>query len=226
MLKWNNADRKYLEVDLWTPILCWPNGKALPEERMTIASVLPTGYGDAKYVCELMLDETLHLHQDRFRAMTVRLGQVAGSSTSGYWNPMEHLPFVIKSSQTLNVLPDFDSLISWTPVDEVASTLVDLAFIPETETPYTIYHIDNPIRQAWKDMIPMLARFLGIPYTAVVSFEFWIQRVKDYRCQLGGPEGENPAVALIHLRMSCGGLLLETKKKHVGILVLFQLLGR
>ncbi|KAJ5361596.1 Type I Polyketide synthases (Type I PKS) [Penicillium brevicompactum] len=196
----------------------WTGKSSVPEERMTIASVLPTGYGDAKYICELMLDKTLHLHQDRFRAMTVRLGQVAGSSTSGYWNPTEHLPFVIKSSQTLNALPDFDGLLSWTPVDEVASTLVDLALLPKDETPYPIYHIDNPIRQAWRDMIPVLARSLGIPSTGVIPFEDWVQRVKDHPCRLGGAGGENPAISLIDfldanfLRMSCGGLLLETKR--------------
>ncbi|KAJ5930368.1 hypothetical protein N7466_005861 [Penicillium verhagenii] len=185
---------------------------------MTIDSVLPTGYGDAKYACELMVDETLHRHPDRFRAMTVRLGQVAGSSTSGYWNPTEHLPFIIKSSQTLKALPDFDGLLSWTPVDTVASTLVDLVSLPLTETPYPIYHIDNPIRQAWKEMILTLASMLSIPSNDIVPFGDWVQRVKDYPRQVEGPEGENPAILLIDfvdanfLRMSCGGLLLETKK--------------
>ena len=196
----------------------WTGKPSVPEERMTIDSVLPTGYGDAKYICELMLDETLHRYPDRFRAMAVRLGQVAGSSTSGYWNPTEHLPFVVKSSQTLKVLPDFDGLLSWTPVDEVASTLVDLVSLPTTETPYPIYHIDNPIRQTWKEMIPILAGALDIPSTHVIPFKDWVQRVKDHPRQVEGPEGENPAILLIDfldanfLRMSCGGLLLETKK--------------
>ncbi|KAJ5639455.1 Type I Polyketide synthases (Type I PKS) [Penicillium longicatenatum] len=196
----------------------WTGRPAVPEERMTIDSVLPTGYGDAKYICELMIDETLHRHPDQFRAMAVRLGQVAGSSTSGYWNPTEHLPFVIKSSQTLKALPDFDGLLSWTPVDGVASTLVDLVSLPETDTPYPIYHIDNPIRQAWKEMIPVLADTLSIPLSGVIPFDDWVQRVKDHPRQVEGPEGENPAILLIDfldanfLRMSCGGLLLETKK--------------
>jgi acyl transferase domain-containing protein/thioester reductase-like protein/acyl carrier protein/SAM-dependent methyltransferase len=204
----------------------WTGKSSVPEGRMTIESVLPTGYGDAKYICELMLDETLHRYPDRFRAMAVRLGQVAGSSKSGYWNPTEHLPFIIKSSQTLGALPDFDGLLSWTPVDEVAGTLVDLASLPTTETPYPIYHIDNPIRQPWKEMIPMLADALGIPPTGIISFDDWVQRVKDHPCQVEGPEGENPAILLIDfldanfLRMSCGGLLLETKKarEHSSIL--------
>lgn len=82
------------------------------EERMKVESVLPSGYSDAKLVCERMLDETLHKFPDRFRAMTVRIGQIAGSKTSGYWNPVEHLSFLIKSSQTLKVLPDFQGVCS------------------------------------------------------------------------------------------------------------------
>jgi len=36
------------------------SGKPLvPEEQMSIESVLPTGYGDAKLVCENMLEKTL-----------------------------------------------------------------------------------------------------------------------------------------------------------------------
>ena len=58
----------------------------VPEERVEIESVMPSGYGDAKLGCEKMLDKTLHKHADRFRTMTVRLGQIAGSKTSGYWN--------------------------------------------------------------------------------------------------------------------------------------------
>ena len=87
------------------------SGKALvPEEKMTVDSVVPTGYGDAKLICERMLDETLHKYSDHFRPMAVRIGQIAGSKTSGYWNPVEHLAFLIKSSQTLKVLPDFEGV--------------------------------------------------------------------------------------------------------------------
>ena len=87
------------------------SGKArAPEEKMTVESVLPSGYSDAKLVCERMLDETLHKYTDRFRPMAVRIGQIAGSKTSGYWNPVEHLSFLIKSSQTLKAMPDFQGV--------------------------------------------------------------------------------------------------------------------
>ncbi|KAI1085457.1 hypothetical protein F5B20DRAFT_587488 [Whalleya microplaca] len=199
----------------------WSGSPVVPEDRMTIESVLPTGYGDAKYVCELMLDATLHRHPDRFRAMVVRPGQIAGSSASGYWNPMEHLSFLVKSSQTLQALPDFEGVLSWTPVDVVAGTLVDLAVrMPETrDCCYPVYHVDNPVRQPWRQMIPVLADALGIPAdTGVVPFAEWVRRVREHPRRVEGPEGENPAFLLIDflddnfLRMSCGGLLLDTKK--------------
>ncbi|KAF3483339.1 polyketide synthase [Arthroderma uncinatum] len=55
----------------------------VPEEGVAINSVLPSGYGDAKLVCEKMLEQTLQNHPDRFRAMSVRIGQIAGSKGNG-----------------------------------------------------------------------------------------------------------------------------------------------
>jgi malonyl CoA-acyl carrier protein transacylase/nucleoside-diphosphate-sugar epimerase/acyl carrier protein len=191
----------------------WKKQVNVPEERMTVESILPNGYGDAKYICELMLDQTLHQHPNRFRTSCVRIGQIAGSKTSGYWNPMEHLSFLWKSSQTLNAIPNFDGLLSWTPVDDVAGTLVDLLM---TEQPYPIYHIDNPIRQPWSAMIPILADALGIPASNIIPFREWIERVR--RSPPGVEDAANPAVKLVDfldenfIRMSCGGLLLETTR--------------
>ncbi|KAJ2988141.1 hypothetical protein NUW58_g4130 [Xylaria curta] len=198
----------------------WTGNPCVPEERMDLKSVLPTGYGDAKYICELMLDATLHRHPNRFRAMVVRPGQIAGSSESGYWNQMEHLSFLCKSSQTLAALPDLHGPLSWTPVDIVAGTLVDLLFIQLDTPSFLVYHIDNPIRQPWEQTLSALAAAMNIP-NHTIPLEEWIQRVKDYtntHAQERGREheGDNPAILLVDflednfVRMSCGGLLLDT----------------
>ena len=150
--------------------------------------------------------------------MCVRLGQVAGSSKTGYWNSLEHLSFLVKSSQTLRALPDFSGQLSWTPVDVVASTLAELALgsvsgSPAASPPYPIYHIDNPVRQPWQDMVSVLARALDIPLANVLPFTEWVRRVRRFP---GSVEKDNPAFKLIDfldenfLRMSCGGLLLDT----------------
>jgi len=179
---------------------------------MTIKSILPNGYGDIKFVCEKMLDETLRKYPDRFRVMAVRLRQVAGSKTSGYWKPAEYFSFLIKSSQTLKALPDFDGLLSWTSVNDVAATLGDLLLVDNS--PYPIYHIDNPVRQPWRDSIPV-ANGLDIPRRNVIPFEEWVKRVRNFP---GSVELDNPAAKMIvfldsnSIRMSCGGLLLDTVK--------------
>lgn len=191
----------------------YPNymGSAIvPEERMaTVDAVLPNGYGDAKWVCERMLDETLHRHPHHFRAMVVRPGQIAGSKTSGYWNHMEHFSFLVKSSQTLRAFPRFDGLLSWIPVSDVAAAMSDLLLQDET-APHLVYHIDNPVRQPWSEMVQVLANAIQAD---VVPFEEWVRRVRSYP---GPVEWENPAMKLIaffehdYTRMSCGGLLLDT----------------
>lgn len=191
----------------------WSGNVVVPEEKMALESVLPNGYGDAKFVCERMLEETLHKHPDRFRVMSVRPGQIAGSKVTGYWNAMEHLSFLIKSSQTLKALPQFEGDLCWTPVDDVAGTCSDL--LMSDRDPYPVYHIDNPVRQPWTEMIPLLADELNIPRDNIVPFKEWVRRVRSFP---GAVEWDNPAALLIDflddnfLRMSCGGLLLDTAK--------------
>ncbi|KAJ5456730.1 Type I Iterative Polyketide synthase (PKS) [Penicillium desertorum] len=188
------------------------SGHALvPEQRMTVDSVLASGYGEAKLVCEHMLEQTLNQHPGLFRAMTVRIGQIAGSTTSGYWNPTEHLSFLIKSSQTIRTLPAFTGELSWCPSTDVATILSELLL--GNHTPYPIYHVENPSRQPWDEMIGMLGEGLGIPDTNRVPYKDWIGLVKNYP----GPVGsENPAALIIDflethfVRMSCGGLVLDT----------------
>jgi nucleoside-diphosphate-sugar epimerase len=192
------------------------NNTNVPEEFVNIRSVLPNGYGDAKFACERMLHDTLGQHPTHFRTMSVRLGQVAGSSKSGYWNAQEHLSFLVKSSQSLRCLPDFSGKLSWTPVDQVAGTLADLLLQTEAP-PYPIYHIDSPCRQPWEQMIQLWAKELDVPDKNIVPFEEWVAKVRHFP---GSVEKDNPAFKLVDfldgnfLRMSCGGLLLDTDKSR------------
>ncbi|GAB7350141.1 hypothetical protein MBLNU459_g0810t2 [Dothideomycetes sp. NU459] len=177
----------------------------VPESRVGIECVLPNGYSEAKWGCERLLDQTLHKYPSRFRTMVVRLGQIAGSKTSGYWPPMEHFGFLIKSSQTLNALPDVDGTVHWTPVNEIAGTLSDLVL--SDHAPQPLYHVDNPVGQSWRDMNAILAKALRIPN--LIPFGEWIDRVRT------SGQKNNPAATLLefldsnYLRMSCGGLVLD-----------------
>ncbi|UPX21004.1 Noranthrone synthase [Ascochyta rabiei] len=179
----------------------------VPEARVKIESVLPNGYSEAKWGCEQMIANTLQQHPHRFRATVVRLGQIAGSRTSGYWNPMEHFGFLIKSSQTLNALPDVPGTAFWTTVDDIAATLSELVLADCT--PYPVYHIENPAGQSWKTLNSILGTALNI--TNFIPFEEWVERVR------AAPKQNNPASSLLnflddnYLRMSCGGLVLDVR---------------
>ncbi|KAI1152043.1 putative polyketide synthase [Nemania diffusa] len=191
----------------------WSGVTRVPEERMEIKSVLPNGYCDAKFTCERILDETLHRYPKSFRTMTARLGQIAGSKTSGYWNPMEHFSFMVKSAKNLNAFPRLDGHLSWCPVNDMAKALAELLLMPATPQP--IYHIDNPVQQPWLEMAQTLTRALRIPESNIVPFDDWITRVR--RSPMA-PETDNPAARLVDFldyhfrRMSCGGLVLDTTK--------------
>ncbi|KAI1205130.1 uncharacterized protein F4807DRAFT_464950 [Annulohypoxylon truncatum] len=187
------------------------------EERVRMDSVLPVGYCEAKWTCERLLDETLHRYPSKFRAMTIRPGQIAGSTTTGVWNSVEHFAFLVRSAQTLRAFPALKGRLQWVPVDGVAATVADLALSEKANSP--IYHIDNPVGQPWEEMVPVLAEELGIPGENILPFTEWIRKVKRSPLAM---ETENPALRLVdflekHLtRMSCGGIVLDTAKtvKH------------
>jgi dTDP-4-dehydrorhamnose reductase len=100
--------------------------------------------------------------------MAVRIAQISGSTSNGYWNPTEYMPFLGKSSQVLKVLPELDGTLSWYPVNGVAATLGEL-LMADTATDL-IYHIDNPSRQTWRDMITTLARTLGLEQKDIIPY--------------------------------------------------------
>lgn len=195
----------------------WTGRPVVPEARVPIESVLPTGYGDAKYVCERLLDATLHRYPQRFRVAAARLGQIAGSSLTGYWNHTEHVVFLVKSSQTLGALPDLRGTLGWTAVDDVAGALVDILLQPDDVRLHPVYHVENPVRQPWSHMIATLATALHIP--AVIPFGEWVRRVREWPVKAdNAADGANPAYLLTDflddnfVRMSCGGLLMGTAK--------------
>ncbi|KAH7355893.1 putative polyketide synthase [Pyrenochaeta sp. MPI-SDFR-AT-0127] len=188
-------------------------GNALvPEKPTSVESVPAGGYADAKLACEHILSKTLYAHLDRFHPMVVRIAQISGSTTNGYWNPTEYMPFLIKSSQVLRILPKLTGTLSWYPVNGVAATLGELLMSPNASN-FT-YHIDNPSRQPWEEIISILASALDIPTASIVPYDQWIDRVKRFR----GSTKDNPALQLIDffdnyfVPMSCGGLMLDTSR--------------
>lgn len=188
----------------------------VPESRLRIESAIPFGYTEAKWICEALLDETLHKFPALFRPQVTRPGQIAGSSVSGYWNTVEHLPFFIKSAQSLRAWPNLGGVMQWVPVDLSAGTMADLVLNSSAIGP--VYHVDSSVGQPWKETNRVLATAVGIPNsTPLVPFKEWVRRV---RASPLIPETENPIarpgmpdwLETNFERMACSELILDTTR--------------
>lgn len=189
----------------------------VPERPMPMAAVMPSGYNEAKWTCERLLTDTLRRHPRLFRAHVARPGQISGSTASGFWNPVEHFAFVVKSAHALKAWPDLKGVMHWLPVDKSARVMVDLLNIQDEASAreaHPVYHVDNPVGQPWSEMSPVLAGALAIAPKDIVPFGEWIRRVR----QSSLSPVENPAVHLLGFleshfeRMACGGIVLDTQK--------------
>ncbi|KAL2827959.1 hypothetical protein BDW59DRAFT_143589 [Aspergillus cavernicola] len=189
------------------------------EQRVPLSTTLPLGYPEAKWVCERMIDETLHRYPEHFRPMVVRPGQITGSNSRAFWTTQEHMPFLIKSSQSLGAFPDLDGPLHWIPVDTVAQTMIDV-LLPEVNDSgrepdaYPVYHLDNPVGQPWKEMSKILTSALGIPSDRIIPFQEWLELLRSSPLNA---ERDIPAAKILEfftddfLHMACGGLVLDTR---------------
>uniref|UniRef100_A0A0B7KIC6 Uncharacterized protein n=1 Tax=Bionectria ochroleuca TaxID=29856 RepID=A0A0B7KIC6_BIOOC len=184
----------------------------VPEKELDIDCALPNGYGGGKVICERLLFETLGRYPDRFKAMTTRLGQLSGSIETGYWNHMEVLGFLFKSAQTLKAFPDVKGVISWLALEDASASLAELLLREDPEC-HRIYHVDNPSRRTWEDMLPVLTETLGVPSRGVIPLREWLKRVQAYP---GENPWDNPAAKAMDFfdhkfeHMSCGGVTMST----------------
>lgn len=68
------------------------------------------GYGKAKLVCERIIEDAARTHQKEMEVLCVRVGQMSGSSKSGFWNPNEHFPALVQASQNISKLPRIEGV--------------------------------------------------------------------------------------------------------------------
>ncbi|KAK1635917.1 hypothetical protein BDP81DRAFT_450746 [Colletotrichum phormii] len=188
------------------------NGEALiPEASVEDQSwTLELGYAKAKFVCERLIERTAQDHPD-IEAAVIRVGQIAGSST-GYWNSAEHFVAVCASSQKLGKFPDLRGTLSWLPVDLAAEALAEILFHQEPSR--AVYHLENPVRQSWEEVVRLLSEELRISSSSIVPLETWLNLMET----MPGPG--NPAAGLARflredfVKMSCGLVVLDTSNSR------------
>ncbi|KAL2869078.1 uncharacterized protein BJX67DRAFT_387180 [Aspergillus lucknowensis] len=204
----------------------YPGGDQVPEHQMADPTwTVDMGYAKAKWVCEGLLGDAAQLSAGSFQPLVVRLGQLTGSNRSGFWTKTEHLPTLVSTSAKIGALPHLTGTYSWLPMDTAARAVSEIALSHSRER---FYHVENPIRQPWADLLSALRLELGL---SVVPFEEWIQRARqtglvtsledffahDFEALASGPIVLRTDVSrgVSRTLRSCGGVGVEVLRKYL-----------
>ena len=198
-------------------------GPLIPEDVIFDANApSPMGYGESKYVAELLLDyASKKLSID---ARIARVGQIAGPvEGQGSWNEWEWLPSLVLSSLHVGAVPDSlgssQNKIDWVPIDLLADVLVELTLdvdgpsaskrtAPEATGKARVFHPLNPHPVAWATLLPIVVNSLSrseaeTKRIETVSFRTWLDKVRTNAEAAGSADVEamlkvNPAAKLIN----------------------------
>ncbi|KXG48476.1 Male sterility, NAD-binding [Penicillium griseofulvum] len=181
------------------------------------------GYGQSKLIGEQIVSKA---RRSGARAYSLRIGQVSGHSKKGLWNDSEALPLMIRSALTLGALPELSQTCSWLPVDNLASTILELArtcatsnIVGESQASNSsmveyiddsIFNLCNSREFTWSSLLHVLKN-CGFRFDAV-PFEEWLLRLR--RSEMRGEELVNPAVKLIHHYEMMHGKSLQNGPKR------------
>ncbi|XXH04436.1 hypothetical protein Hte_010852 [Hypoxylon texense] len=159
------------------------------------------GYGQSKWVAEKVCDvaaQHARSHGVELPVNILRIGQVAGDTRYGMWNPTETIPIIVQSALTTGTLPKTEGPLDthfWLPVDLAATSIVELALQKpkeKSEGSASVFHVSNATPVRWtSEFLPALRRH-GMTFKAVPA--------SDWLCFLEKvdlPIEENPAYHLL-----------------------------
>ncbi|KIJ64864.1 hypothetical protein HYDPIDRAFT_132032 [Hydnomerulius pinastri MD-312] len=160
----------------------WPRSLAVEEDPIYNATVpVGQGYGEAKWIAERILQ--IAREQTALHTVVVRVGQLSGA-TGGAWNTSDWFPLVLKSSVTLGILPQFQGVCPWIPVDAAAKVLCDFR-----STDHDTLHITHPRPVDCAFIMRSISAELRLTQ---VSFPDWIKELEEGSLEGGIDEGSNP----------------------------------
>jgi hypothetical protein len=191
-------------------------GVPIPEKDVHPSSNLPMGYAESKWVCEKLVAFAVERSKSHpsfpvpFEGTSVRVGQLSGSEATGAWNEDEHIPMIFRTSSALKCLPEVEGTLSWIPSNIAANTMVDISFADELKP---FYHLENPCRQSWSDVLRVFSKLIGSPgeERPIVPFPEWLRLIST----LGDDAEKNPALKIMgfleleFLTMAKGDVVLD-----------------
>jgi hypothetical protein len=108
---------------------------------------------------------------------------------------------------------------SWIPIDIAAKSIIEILFSHADSTVKDIvYHIENPIRQAWKPLLPVLARKLRLKTPLPIPFRIWLERASSLssaEADMGYIHHLLPFLQEEFQVLSSGGVVLDTTRARL-----------
>ncbi|TFK46448.1 acetyl-CoA synthetase-like protein [Heliocybe sulcata] len=153
----------------------YSNG-SFPEDVLQDASyAVGGGYGEGKYVAE-----RVPASETGLKCTTVRIGQICGGVPDGAWASTDWFPILVKSSITLQCLPDSSEDVSWIPMPAATQVMLDVSLAEEIQ-PIAINAV-HPRPAKWRNIMKAISKALGesCGVLPLVPFKEWVQKLE--RC--------------------------------------------
>ncbi|KAL4948869.1 hypothetical protein BDW69DRAFT_203240 [Aspergillus filifer] len=181
--------------------------EALPES-LTYAQSM--GYAQSKLVTEHIVNRACH--ETNLVCRVLRVGQIVADTEHGIWNATEAIPMIFQTAETINALPLLEDVLSWTPVDTIASSIIEATL---SSTAAEVLNVTNPTLNHWtQDLLPLLKQ-AGLSFEALPKRE-WLARLRTSNTDptLNPPikllnffaskyDNENPARVLLYDTKKC-----------------------
>ncbi|KAI0698146.1 hypothetical protein BC835DRAFT_1413279 [Cytidiella melzeri] len=146
----------------------------VPEELITDPEVASaTGYSSSKYVTEQLLAKA---SDKGLSTVSLRVGQVSGSASTGTWNVTDWVPILVKSSLCLGALPSLPGTISWIPVDAVADIVRDLVLSEQRVS--QVVNVLHPRPVLWDHVFRLINDALDARLP-IVPYAQWLEKLES-----------------------------------------------
>lgn len=126
------------------------------------------GYAQSKLVTEHIVNRAAK--QTGMVARVLRVGQIVADTKHGVWNATEAIPMIFQTAETIKALPKLDENPSWTPVDVVADSVIDMSMSPEGGE---VMNVVNSRLFHWTDDLLPLLRQAGLDFDELSQQE-WV----------------------------------------------------
>ncbi|KAJ5156597.1 hypothetical protein N7492_009400 [Penicillium capsulatum] len=144
--------------------------EALPE---FLSYAQGMGYAQSKLVTENIVNRPAH--QTGMTARVLRAGQIVADTVHGIWNANEAIPMILQTAKTIKALPRLDDVLSWTPVDVMAASIVDLSL---SSNAADVMNVTNPTLGHWTQQLLPLLRNAGLDFEELPK-QAWLQRLRE-----------------------------------------------